>query len=58
MVSAVLSPILFTVYIDEELEKKGVGCYWNQHFAGAVCYADPSLVPCDYAQHVHLHHIV
>ena len=22
------------------MEKKGVGCYWNQHFAGAVCYAD------------------
>ena len=46
MVSArggVLSPILFTIYIDDlliELEKKGVGCYWNQHFAGAVCYAN------------------
>ena len=39
----VLSPILFTVYIDDlllELEKNGVGCYWNQHFVGAVCYAD------------------
>ena len=39
----VLSPILFTIYIDDlllELEKKGVGCYWNQHFVRAVCYAD------------------
>jgi hypothetical protein len=39
----VLSPILFTVYIDDlllELEKQGVGCFWNHHFAGAVCHAD------------------
>ena len=39
----VLSPILFTVYIDDlllELEKQGVGCFWKHHFAGAVCYAD------------------
>ena len=39
----VLSPILFTIYIDDlllELEKKGVGCYWNNYFVGAVCYAD------------------
>lgn len=39
----VLSPILFTVYIDEllqQLEQLGVGCFWNHHFVGAVCYAD------------------
>ena len=39
----VLSPILFTVYIDDllaDLQKNGVGCFWNNHFAGAVCYAD------------------
>ena len=39
----VLSPILFTIYIDDllsDLEKIGVGCYWRQHFVGAVCYAD------------------
>ena len=39
----VLSPILFTVYIDDllsELENEGVGCFWNHHFAGAVCYVD------------------
>ena len=39
-----LSPILFTIYIDDlimaELEELGVGCYWNNHFLGAVCYAD------------------
>ena len=36
----VLSPILFTVYIDDlllDLHQLGVGCFWNQHF---VCYAD------------------
>ena len=34
---------MFTIYIDDlllELEKLGVGCYWNNHFAGVVCYAD------------------
>ena len=39
----VFSPILFTIYIDDllsELEKMGVGCYWRQHYVGAVCYAD------------------
>jgi len=39
----VLSPIMFTVYLDDllaDLENSGVGCFWNQHFVGAVCYAD------------------
>ena len=39
----VLSPILFTIYLDDlllELERAGVGCYWRHHFVGAVCYAD------------------
>ena len=39
----VLSPILFTVYIDEllqQLKQLGVGCFWKHHFIGAVCYAD------------------
>ena len=39
----VLSPILFTIYLDDllaELEKSGVGCYWRHHFAGALCYTD------------------
>ena len=39
----VLSPILFTVYIDDllhQLEQSGVCCYWGHQFVGAVCYAD------------------
>ena len=39
----VCSPILLTVYIDDllrELERQGIGCYWNKHFFGAVHYAD------------------
>ena len=39
----VLSPILFTIYIDDllsALECNGVGCFWKHHFVGAVCYAD------------------
>ena len=39
----VLSPILFTVYIDELLSRlsdQGVGCYTGYHFAGSLCYAD------------------
>ena len=39
----VLSPILFTDYIDDlllELKRQGIGCYWNKHFFGAICYAD------------------
>ena len=38
----VLSLILFTIYINdllEEFERAGVGCHWNQHFVGAICYA-------------------
>ena len=34
----VVSPILFTIYIDKlllELRQQGVGCYWNYYFAGA-----------------------
>ena len=39
----VLSPILFTIYIDDllnALDDNGVGCYWKHHFVGAGCYAD------------------
>ena len=38
----VLSPILFTIYMDElllELKKAGIGCFWRHHFVGAVYYA-------------------
>ncbi len=39
----VLSPILFTIYIDEllcQLEKSRLGCYIGHIFSGAVGYAD------------------
>ena len=39
----VLSPVLFTIYIDDllmNLKSLGVGCYWDGLFTGAVCYAD------------------
>ena len=40
---SVLSPILFSVYLDELLEmlgNSGVGCHWGGSFIGALCYAD------------------
>ena len=40
---SVLSPVLFSVYLDGFLQKladSGVGCHWGNQFAGAVCYAD------------------
>ena len=39
----VMSPILFTLYIDEllkELESLGLGCYVGHQFYGGLCYAD------------------
>ncbi len=39
----VLSPLLFTVYIDElfkRLESSGIGCFMGNLYAGAVGYAD------------------
>ena len=39
----VLSPILFNIYIDKfllELKGLGYGCYINNTFVGALCYAD------------------
>ena len=38
-----LSPILFTVYVDSllcALRESGRGCYGHSIFAGALCYAD------------------
>ena len=43
----VLSPVLFSVYLDgllEELSESGVGCYWGHMFAGALCYADDIVI--------------
>ena len=36
----VLSPILFTDYVDSLLCESGCGCYWHNIFAGVLCYAD------------------
>ena len=41
-----LSPVILltlTVYVNDllqELKKTGVECYWDNHFVGALCYAD------------------
>ena len=48
---SVLSPILFSVYLDSllvDLSKSGVGCYWGSFFAGEFAYADDVvlLAPC------------
>ena len=40
---SVLSPVLFSVYLDELLEKlsnSGVSCHWGGSFVGALCYAE------------------
>ena len=39
----VLSPILFTVYLDELLQRLtalGIGCHVGHHYVGSTCYAD------------------
>ena len=39
----VLSPVLFTIYMDElllQLKHNAIGCHWDHLFAGALCYAD------------------
>ena len=39
----VLSPVLFTVYLDgliDQLTKKVLGCHFNVHFVGGFIYAD------------------
>ena len=43
----VLSPILFTVYINElllKLEEKGIGCKVGNYYAGCLAYADDSIL--------------
>ncbi|CAL4163386.1 unnamed protein product, partial [Meganyctiphanes norvegica] len=45
----VLSPLLFSVYIDELLEKlkrNGIGCFIGHHFVGALGYADDIILLC------------
>ena len=44
---AVLSPVLFCVYIDDlliSLSKAGVGCYVGPFFVGALAYADDVVI--------------
>ena len=39
----VLSPVLFTVYLDELLQRLShldIGCHIGHHYVGSVCYAD------------------
>ena len=48
---SVLSPSLFAIYMDDllvRLTDSGVGCYMDEFFCGAVCYADDLalLAPC------------
>ena len=47
----VLSPILFSIYLDSllnDLQRRGIGCFWDHHFVGALAYADDVvlLAPC------------
>ena len=56
---SVLSPVLFSVYLDgllEELGNSGVGCHWGCLFAGAICYSDDIvlLAPCPSALRIML----
>ena len=51
-----LSPVLFSVYLLEELGNSGVGCHWGCLFAGAICYADDIVLlgPCPSALRIML----
>ena len=45
----VLSPLLFSVFVDELLEKlkkKGIGCHIDHLFTGALGYADDIILVC------------
>jgi len=45
----ILSPILFTIYMDEllsRLSKSGYGCTICDVLVGALCYADDVVLPC------------
>ena len=49
----VLSPLLFSVYMDELLAKlkdNGTGCHIGQHFVGALGYADDLILLCPSAE--------
>ena len=45
----VLSPILFTVYVDDllvKLKRNGIGCHIGYQFVGALGYADDIILLC------------
>ena len=42
----VLSPTVYIDYLLVQLKELGVGCHWNHHFAGVVCYADDLILLC------------
>ena len=45
----VLSPLLFTVYVDDlliKLRRNGIGCHLGPHFVGALGYADDIMLLC------------
>ena len=45
----VLSPVLFTVYVDHLLillQQSGIGCHVDGHYCGAYCYADDIVLLC------------
>ena len=45
----VLSPVLFTVYVDYlliTLQQSGIGCFVDGHYCGAYCYADDIVLLC------------
>ena len=45
----ILSPLLFTVYVDElliKLKSNGIGCHMGNQFVGALGYADDIILLC------------
>ena len=45
----VVSPVLFTVYMDElieKLKKEGIGCHMGRHYCGILGFADDIMLLC------------
>ena len=57
----VLSPVLFTIYVDElllQLKHNVVGCHWDHQFAGAFSYTDDLILLAPSPQHYGLCYIL